>query len=104
MMIYKADSIRIASYQARQAGDIGRFRPRVLEHELQTHEVDAPDGNRWTCALPFGSSIGSEDSADEAIQMGLRWAHHQGWVTDRATAENQSIEHARSRKNSHPNR
>ena len=103
-MIYKADSIRIASYQSRQPMDIGRFRPRVLQHDLHAYQIDTPEGERWACALPFGSSIGAEATVDEAIKAGVEWANHHGWTTDRNCAETGATEHAKARKNAHPNR
>src|SRR5690348_4762333 len=102
--IYKADSIRIASHQSKLPTDIGRFRPRVLEHALTARAIETPDGERWTCPLPFGSSVGTEDSPEAAVMAGEQWAKAQGWTQDRAQAEADAIAHAKARKNAHPNR
>lgn len=102
--IYKADSIRVASHQTKLPTDIGRFRPRVLDHTLTARAIETPECTGWTCSLPFGSSIGTEDTPEAAVEAGVQWAKAQGWTQDRAQAEADAIAHAKARKNAHPNR
>lgn len=100
--IYKADSIRIANYQQKLPTDIGRFRPTPHTHELRAIQLDT---GLWACSLPFGSVLGGEyGSPQEAMAAGLEWAASQGWTQDASQAQADSIQHARSRKNAHPNR
>lgn len=123
---YRANSIRIANYQRKMPGDIGKFRPQTETHTLYAFQnvVDADDdapngaygddvdaGAGWFVKLPFGSSIGPFESDAKAIQAGHQWMVNNGWTQDEALADIQSIEHAHARAEkragkvqAHPNR
>lgn len=98
---FLADSIRVSNHETKLPGDIGRFRPMVREHALTTF-VGA-DG-KMHASLPFGSTCGPHGSAEAALRAGHESMLGRGWVTDRSVAEAGAIEHARARRNSHPNR
>lgn len=102
--IYKGDSTRRNSWQSKQPQDIGKFRPRVLQHTLRPYQVETETGTRWACQNDTGSLLLAADSPEEAFENGLQWAKFQGWTQDRALAEHQAIQHASARKNAHPRR
>lgn len=102
---YKADSIRIANYQSKKPNDIGKFRPRVIAFTPHAYVGEDDEGSEvFVFSLPNGSIAGQCADEADALQQAAARLIGAGWVTDKAVAEAEAIEHAKARRERRPKR